>query len=123
MKDTLGLYAVCYFNNLCDTHLQSFNSIKLPMGAPAVAVICLPIFKESPNSLPKKHLPGCVCKHTPKNLRAMLGDIISGTQTLTSSSTELSAISEQMSGNSEQTSERSGNVSVAASADLKFKKI
>ncbi|WP_321491806.1 hypothetical protein [uncultured Desulfobacter sp.] len=51
MKETLGLYAVCYFNNLCDTHLQSFHSLKLPMGAPANAVICFPILKDSPNSL------------------------------------------------------------------------
>jgi hypothetical protein len=60
---TSGVYAVCYFNNLYDTHLQSFNSVKLLMGAPANAVICFPILKDSPNSLAKKHLPGCVCNH------------------------------------------------------------
>lgn len=53
----------CLFHNLCDTHLQSFNSIKLLMGAPAIAVICFPIFKDSPDSLAKKHLPGRACKH------------------------------------------------------------
>ena len=32
------VYVICFFNNLCDTHLQSFNSMKLLMGAPAIAV-------------------------------------------------------------------------------------
>ncbi len=64
LKDASGVYAVCYFNNLCDTHLQSFNRINLQMGAPAIAVICFPIFKDSPDSLAKKHLPGCACSHT-----------------------------------------------------------
>ncbi|MFA5906414.1 MAG: methyl-accepting chemotaxis protein [Desulfobacula sp.] len=49
-----------------------------------------------------------------QNLRNMFGHIISGTQTLTSSSTELSVISEQMFTNSEQTSEKANNVSAAA---------
>ncbi|ACN17419.1 methyl-accepting chemotaxis protein [Desulforapulum autotrophicum HRM2] len=48
------------------------------------------------------------------NLRSMFSDIAGGTQTLTASSTELSAISEQMSGNSEQTAEKSNTVAVAA---------
>ena len=32
------VYVICFFNNLCDTHLQSFNSMELLMGAPAIAV-------------------------------------------------------------------------------------
>lgn len=47
-------------------------------------------------------------------LREMFRDIADGTQTLTTSSTELSAISEQIAGNSTQTSERSNSVSAAA---------
>lgn len=49
-----------------------------------------------------------------EKLRDMFTDIASGTQTLTASSTELSAISEQMSTNSEQTAEKSNNVAAAA---------
>ncbi len=49
-----------------------------------------------------------------KNLRKMFSEIASGTQTLSASSIELSAISEQISNNSQQTSEKSNNVSVAA---------
>jgi len=52
--------------------------------------------------------------HVSKNLRSMFADISSGTQTLTASSTELSAISAQMLSNAGQTSERSSNVSAAA---------
>lgn len=47
-------------------------------------------------------------------LRKMFTDIASGTQTLTSSSTELSAISEQISNNAQQTSDKSDNVSASA---------
>ncbi|MCP4114854.1 MAG: HAMP domain-containing protein [Desulfobacteraceae bacterium] len=47
-------------------------------------------------------------------LKEMLKDIATGVQTLTSSSTELSAISEQISSNSEQTAEKSGTVAAAA---------
>ena len=49
-----------------------------------------------------------------EHLRKMFADISNGTQTLTSSSTELSAISEQMADNSEQTSEKANSVSAAA---------
>lgn len=48
------------------------------------------------------------------NLRQMFSDISRGTQTLTVSSTELSAISEQISVNAEQTAEKSTSVSAAA---------
>ncbi|MCG8563830.1 MAG: methyl-accepting chemotaxis protein [Desulfobacterales bacterium] len=48
------------------------------------------------------------------NLRTMFGDISSGTQTLTASATELSAVSEQISTNSEETSDRSTTVAAAA---------
>ncbi len=47
-------------------------------------------------------------------LKKMLNDIATGIQTLTSSSTELSAISEQISSNSEQTAEKSNTVAAAA---------
>ncbi len=49
-----------------------------------------------------------------KNLKEMFMDITGGVQTLTSSSTELSAISHQMSLGSERTSEKANNVSSAA---------
>jgi methyl-accepting chemotaxis protein len=48
------------------------------------------------------------------NLQKMIKDITQGTQTLTSSATELSAVSEQISTNSEQTVEKSNSVSDAA---------
>ena len=48
------------------------------------------------------------------NLREMLTEITDGTQTLTSSSTELSVISEKMAANTEQTSERANSVAAAA---------
>ena len=50
-----------------------------------------------------------------ENLREMFGDIVSGSQTLTVSSTELSAISEQISNNSAQTADRA--ISVAAASE------
>ena len=49
-----------------------------------------------------------------ENLRKMFGDIVTGTQTLTASSTELSAISEQISDNAQKTSDKSDNVSASA---------
>jgi len=49
-----------------------------------------------------------------KNLREMFTDIVSGTQTLTASSTELSSISEQITTNSDQTAEKSNSVAAAA---------
>ena len=49
-----------------------------------------------------------------ENLNHMFTDIVQGTQTLTSSSTELSAISDQMASNSEQTAAKSNDVSAAA---------
>jgi len=49
-----------------------------------------------------------------KNLRNMFKDIALGTQTLTASSTELSAVSEQISSNAQQTSDRSNTVSASA---------
>ena len=49
-----------------------------------------------------------------ENLKAMFGDIASGTQTLAASSTELSTISEQISNNSQQTAEKSNNVAAAS---------
>ena len=48
------------------------------------------------------------------NLRKMFSDINSGVQTLSSSSTELSAISNQMSANSEQTTGKANAVAAAA---------
>lgn len=48
------------------------------------------------------------------NLREMLSEITDGTQTLTSSSTELATISERMTTNTEQTSERANSVAAAA---------
>ena len=66
LKETLGLYAVCYFNNLCDTHLQSFHSLKLLMGAPANAVICFPI-------LSRKETPARVCLSTPAGRQLPFG--------------------------------------------------
>ncbi len=49
-----------------------------------------------------------------RTLRAMFSDIASGTQTLTASSTELSAVSQQIADNSEATSDRSTTVAAAA---------
>ena len=49
-----------------------------------------------------------------KNLKQMIRDISQGTQTLTTSATELSAVSEQINTNSEQTAEKSGTVAGAA---------
>ena len=49
-----------------------------------------------------------------ENLNRMFTDITGGVQTLTSSSTELSAISEQMASGSEQTSQKANNVASAA---------
>jgi len=49
-----------------------------------------------------------------QNLRKMFTDIASGTQTLTASSTELSAISEQISTNCDQTAEKAMGVAAAA---------
>lgn len=48
------------------------------------------------------------------NLRKLFKDIEGGTQTLTASSTEFSAVSEQITTNSEQTAERSNSVAAAA---------
>ncbi|MFO7884093.1 MAG: methyl-accepting chemotaxis protein [Desulfobacteraceae bacterium] len=48
------------------------------------------------------------------NLSVMFKDINGGVQTLTSSSTELSAISQQMANGSQQTSEKANNVATAA---------
>ena len=48
------------------------------------------------------------------NLKKMFNDISEGVQTLTSSSTELSAVSQQMTSNAEQSSEKANNVSTAA---------
>jgi len=48
------------------------------------------------------------------NLRKMIGQIVQGVETLSASSTELSAISRQMSGNARQTSDLSGNVAAAS---------
>ncbi|MGD9824930.1 methyl-accepting chemotaxis protein [Desulfobacter sp.] len=53
-------------------------------------------------------------KNMTQNLTRMFKDISEGVQTLSSSSTELSAISQQMASGSEQTSEKAGNVSAAA---------
>ncbi|MBI9091527.1 MAG: CZB domain-containing protein [Desulfobacterium sp.] len=47
-------------------------------------------------------------------LKKMIGDIATGVQTLTSSSTELSAISDQITSNSEQTAKKSNTVAAAA---------
>jgi methyl-accepting chemotaxis protein len=49
-----------------------------------------------------------------EKLHTMIKDIIGGVETLSSSSTELSAISQQLSANSEQTSGKSGTVATAA---------
>ncbi|MCF6248733.1 MAG: methyl-accepting chemotaxis protein [Desulfobacula sp.] len=49
-----------------------------------------------------------------ENLRRMFADIVSGTQTLTTSATELSAVSDQISSNSERTSKKSNSVAAAA---------
>jgi len=48
------------------------------------------------------------------SLRKMFVEIADGTQTLTASSTELSAISEQIAGNSDQTAQKAVSVSAAA---------
>ncbi len=48
------------------------------------------------------------------NLKTMFKDISGGVQTLTSSSTELSAVSQQVSAGAEQSSEKANNVSSAA---------
>ncbi|NWH03644.1 methyl-accepting chemotaxis protein [Desulfobacter latus] len=53
-------------------------------------------------------------KNMTQNLTRMFKDISEGIHTLSSSSTELSAISQQMASGSEQTSEKAGNVSAAA---------
>ncbi len=53
-------------------------------------------------------------KEMTDNLTTMFKDISSGVQTLTSSSTELSAISQQMASGAEQTSERSSSVASAS---------
>jgi len=53
-------------------------------------------------------------KHMARNLSHMLKDIIEDVQTLTASSTELSAISEQITTNSKQTADRSNNVAASA---------
>ncbi|MBU2480080.1 MAG: methyl-accepting chemotaxis protein, partial [Proteobacteria bacterium] len=49
-----------------------------------------------------------------QNLREMLTDILSGTQTLNSSSVELLSISEKISKNADQTAEKSNSVAAAA---------
>jgi methyl-accepting chemotaxis protein len=49
-----------------------------------------------------------------ENLRSMIGRIVGGVETLTTASTELSAISRRMSSNAARTSERSCNVAAAA---------
>lgn len=49
-----------------------------------------------------------------KNLQQMIRDITEGTQTLTTSATELSAVSEQINNNSSQTAEKSNSVAAAA---------
>ncbi|MEA2059959.1 MAG: methyl-accepting chemotaxis protein [Thermodesulfobacteriota bacterium] len=63
-----------------------------------------------------KHITGVYAniKTMADNLSTMFKDINGGVQTLTSSSTELSAISQQMANGSEQTSERANNVATAA---------
>ncbi|MDA8138760.1 MAG: methyl-accepting chemotaxis protein [Desulfobacteraceae bacterium] len=48
-----------------------------------------------------------------ESLRTMIGNVASGVQTLTASSTQLSAISEQMSQNSEGAAQQSGSVATA----------
>ncbi len=53
-------------------------------------------------------------KEMTENLLTMFRDITGGVQTLTSSSTELSAISQQMASGAEQTSQKSNNVASAA---------
>jgi len=53
-------------------------------------------------------------KEMTDNLNRMFTDITGGVQTLTSSSTELSAISQQMASGSEQSSQRANNVASAA---------
>ncbi|MBA3009112.1 MAG: Cache 3/Cache 2 fusion domain-containing protein [Proteobacteria bacterium] len=53
-------------------------------------------------------------KEMTDNLNRMFTDITGGVQTLTSSSTELSAISQQMASGSEQSSQRANNVATAA---------
>ncbi len=53
-------------------------------------------------------------KQMTHNLSKMFKDITGGVQTLTSSSTELSAVSEQMASNSQNTSDRSNNVASSA---------
>ncbi len=53
-------------------------------------------------------------KYMAENLIHMLTDITNGVQTLTASSTQLSAVSEQITASSEQTAERSNNVAAAA---------
>lgn len=58
-------------------------------------------------------LAGALNKMT-LNLKHMIGDISQGTQTLTASATELSAVSEQIDNNSTQTSEKSNSVAAAS---------
>lgn len=53
-------------------------------------------------------------KKMTENLKDMFKDITGGVQTLTSSSTELSAISQQMASGAEQSSDKANNVSSAA---------
>ena len=53
-------------------------------------------------------------KRMSDNLTIMFKDIKGGVQTLTASSTQLSAISDQMAGNSEQTSQRATSVAAAS---------
>jgi methyl-accepting chemotaxis protein len=53
-------------------------------------------------------------KEMTENLNNMFKDITGGVQTLTSSSTELSAISQQMASGSEQSSQKANNVATAA---------
>ena len=52
--------------------------------------------------------------HMAANLKKMFSDITDGIQTLTSSSTELSAVSNQITSNSDTTTEKSNSVSAAA---------
>ncbi len=63
-----------------------------------------------------KHITGVYgnMKDMTQNLARMFADITGGVQTLTSSSTELSAISQQMASGSEQSSEKANNVASAA---------
>ncbi len=55
---TSGAYAVCYFNNLCDTHLQSFNSIKLLMAHQLLPSFAFPSSKILQTLLQRNTCPG-----------------------------------------------------------------